>query len=288
MRILLIATFFGLLNILNAQNFSGDTWADARATGKANIVVTYAEVPKYSEIIDGTPTGICFEIMDHFVKYVESRYGIDVNVQYKSIADPTNFQAFLTSVRGSSGGVFGLGDVSITEDRRSQFEFSPPYLSNIAILVTGKSVSNLSSLQNISADFSGMTAVVQRGSSHDKRVQKLKNRYGGFDIAYVDNSAEKLERVMSSPQYFTYIDFPNYVTAVLDGLSIKRHAKGDDSGGKFGLIMPKGSDWSPVMNAFFRSNGGYTLSDKYRESLRDNLGEKILRLADALAEKDSQ
>lgn len=271
----------------NAQNFTGDTWATARQSGRATIVLTYAEVPKYSEIIDGNPKGICFEIMDHFVEYVESRYGIDMNVEYKSIADPTNFQAFLSSVRGSTGGVFGLGDVSITEDRRSQFEFSPPYLSNIAILVTSKSVSNLSDLSEISTEFYGMKAVVQKGSSHDKRVQRLQRLYGGFDIEYVDNSAEKLNRVIASPNYFTYIDFPNYVTGVLDGLSMKRHAKGDDSGGKFGLIMPKGSDWAPVMNAFFRSNGGYTLSEKYRESLRKNLGEKILRLADALAEKEN-
>lgn len=276
-----------LWSSLFAQSFSGDTWAEARQNGKANIVVTYAEVPKYSEIIDGVPKGICFDIMDHFKEFVESRYGIQVNIKVKSIEDPTNWGAFMESVRTSSGGVFGLGDVSITEDRKLQYSFSPPYLSNVAILVTNKEVQGLTSIDQIPTEFSGMTAVVQRGSSHDKRVQKLQRLYGGFDITYVDNSAEKLKKVMSSPTYFTYIDFPNYVKGVLDGLSIKRHGKGDDSGGKFGLIMPKGSDWSPIMNAFFRSNGGYTLSDKYRESLRSNLGEKILRLTDALAQKDN-
>lgn len=269
-----------------SQSFSGDTWATARNTGKANIVITYAEVPNYSEIVNENPSGICFEIMEHFVEYVESTYRIDLNVQYKSVEDPKNFQAFLASVKSSTGGVFGLGDVSITEDRKKQFEFSPPYLSNIAILVTSKSVADLTALGEISSEFSGMTAVVQEGSSHDKRVTRLKNLYGGFEIEYVNNSDMKLQKVISSSRYFTYIDFPNYVEAVLNGLSVKRHSAGDDSGGKFGLIMPKGSDWSSVMNEFFRSGGGYTSSDKYRKSLEENLGEKILRLTDALAARD--
>ncbi len=287
MRYHILAIFSWLIyTSSDAQNFVGDTWETALRSGKARIVVTYAEVPKYSEIVDGDPIGICFEIMDHFVEYVETRYGINISIEYKSITDPTNFQAFLNSVRGSTGGVFGLGDVSITEDRKNQFEFSPPYLSNIAILVTSKSVLNLSDLSLISTEFKGMKAAVQKGSSHDKRVKKLQQLYGGFDIEYVDNSAEKLEKTTSSTTYFTYIDFPNYVNAVLDGIDIKRHAKGDDSGGKFGLIMPKGSDWSPIMNAFFRSDGGYTLSEKYRESLRRNLGEKILRLTDAFANQE--
>ncbi|MEO9485642.1 MAG: transporter substrate-binding domain-containing protein [Ekhidna sp.] len=271
---------------LYTQSFNGDTWENARKSGKADIVVTYAEVPKYSEMIDGQPSGICFEIMDHFKEFVESTYGIQVNIQNRSINDPTNWGAFMESVRSSSGGVFGLGDVSITEDRQLQYKFSPPYLANVAILVTNKDVSSLSSIEHISSEFSGMTAVVQRGSSHDKRVQKLQKLYGGFDITYVDNSAEKITTVLSSSRYFTYIDFPNYLESILDGVNIKRHGEGDDAGEKFGILMPKNSDWSGVMRSFFQSNGGYTLSDRYRKSLKDNLGEKILRLTDALAQKD--
>ncbi|MEO9870449.1 substrate-binding periplasmic protein [Ekhidna sp.] len=287
MKIHLIVVLLCLLSIQSySQSFTGDTWATARETGQASIVVTYAEVPKYSEMINGQPSGICFEIMDHFEDFVESRYGIQLNVQYKSIEDPTNWGAFMESVRSSSGGVFGLGDVSITEDRKLQYNFSPPYLSNVAILVTNKDVTNLSSIEKIHSEFSGMTAIVQRGSSHDKRIQKLQKLYGGFDISYVDNSADKITKVLSSPRNFTYIDFPNYLESVLDGVNIKRHGEGDDAGEKFGILMPKNSDWNVVMQSFFRSNGGYTLSDQYRESLRNNLGEKILRLTDALAAKD--
>lgn len=269
-----------------AQSFTGDTWATARETGQANIVVTYAEVPKYSEIINGEPSGICFEIIEHFEEFVESTYGIKVNIEYKSIEDPTNWGSFMESVRSSSGGVFGLGDVSITEDRKLKYNFSPPYLSNVAILVTNKEVLNLSSLESIASEFAGMTAVVQRGSSHDKRVQKLQEQYGGIEIIYVDNSADKITKVLSSRNYFTYIDFPNYLESVLDGVDIKRHSEGDDSGEKLGILMPKNSDWSVVMRSFFRSGGGYTSSERYRDSLEKNLGEKILRLTDALAAKD--
>ncbi len=261
-----------------SQGFSGDTFAKAKQAKAASIVVTYAQTPKFTEIVNGEPKGICFDIMEDFVEYVESTHGIDVNVQYKKISDPTNFQLFLSTIKASNGGVFGLGDVTITEERKQFYEFSPSYFENVAILVTNKASKKLVRLSNIGNDFSSMKAAVQKGSTHDKRLQEMKDQYGGFEIEYVNNSQEKLDKVLSSPDYFTYVDFPNYLEIINDNVNVDRQIPGDIHGESFGFIMPKNSDWAPVMNEFFNANGGYVKSAQYKQVMSDNLGYKILQL----------
>ncbi|MFK7953889.1 MAG: transporter substrate-binding domain-containing protein [Ekhidna sp.] len=288
MRIFGIAIYLLFHFTCESQTLEGDTWEKAVRTGKASIVITHAESLNYAKVINGVNEGICFEIMDHFVEYVESSYGIDLTVEYKPLDDPTNFNAFIELMKKSRGGVFGIGDISITDDRKSYFEYSPPYISNVSLLITSKPVSNLSSIENIGTEFAGMTCVVQNGTSHHKWVTKLQKEYGGFDIAIVKNTKAKLDLVMSSPRYFSYVDFSRYLENVLNGDNIKRHPAGDDSGEKFGLIMPKGSDWSPIMSAFFNRNGGYTSGTKYRKALKDNLGEKMVRLTDYITKIESE
>lgn len=266
-----------------SQSYSGDTWAKASQTGRAKIVLVNAHVPKFATYENGQASGICFDVMNDFIAYVKDKYGVDVSVDYQPVRDRENFGLYLRTIKNSSNGVFGLAHTTITEKRKSEFEMSPSYFSNISILLTERSVSSLSALSNIGTDFKGMTAVVQKGSSHHQRLLELQKKYGGFDFSFVDNYRKNLEVVASSPKYFSYLDFPVYMIAINEGMNLKRQAVGDVSSEEFGIILPKGSDWSPILDEFFESNGGYTSSAAYRDVLKKNLSEKILRLVDALS-----
>lgn len=84
--------------------------------------------------------------MDDFAAYVEDTYGVTISYEYKPVANTSNFQSFLDAVKASKGGVFGLGDITITKARKQTFEFAPPYFENVAILVTDISVPDLENL----------------------------------------------------------------------------------------------------------------------------------------------
>ena len=128
-----------------------------------------------------------------------------------------------------------------------------------------------------------MKAVSQRGTTHDKRLKEIRSKYGDFEIVYAESSAAKTEKVLSSPEFFTYIDFPNYLDLFSSRISIKRHSAGDRKGESFGFIMPKGCDWAPIITEFFNANGGYVKSEAYRKVLNDNLTPKVVRLINLLS-----
>ena len=280
----LVAALFLFSSFISSysQGFTGDTWAQAVKNKKANLVLTNVALTKFSESVNGKGFGICFDIMDDFAAYVQEQYGIEITYQYKPVANTLDFQLFLNAVKASKGGVFGLGAITITEERQQIFDFTPSYFDNIAILVTDKSVPELSSLDAISTTFRGMKAVAQRGSTHDKRLKELQKKHG-FEIVYEENSTIKIAEALFSKQYFAYVDFPNYLSLFSSRVSVRRHSVGDREGESFGFIMPKGSDWTPIITAFFNAEEGYTKSDAYKKVLNDNLTPKVVRLINLLS-----
>ncbi|WP_462252615.1 transporter substrate-binding domain-containing protein [Ekhidna sp.] len=279
---ILLITFLHLTS--NSQGFKGDTWAESLRNKRGNVILTNVHLAKFSDGESGKGTGICFDIMDDFAEYVLKKYGVVVTYKYQPVADPTNFQMFLTAVENSQGGVFGLGDITITDQRKNIFDFSPPYFSNMAVLVTEKSVPQLSSLGRIPTTFKGMRAVSQGGTTHDKRLKELKDQYG-FDIIYAASSVDKTFRVITSPKYFTYIDLPNYLELRAKGENIKRHPAGDVKGESYGFILPKGSDWTPVITEFFNADGGYMKGSDYKKVLSTNLNPEVVKLMDEISSK---
>ena len=128
-----------------------------------------------------------------------------------------------------------------------------------------------------------MKAVSQGGTTHDKRLRELQEKYGGFEIVYGATAVDKTFRVITSPRFFTYLDLPNYLEFKSQGKDIKRHPAGDVKGESYGFIMPKGSDWAPIISEFFKSNGGYLRSNQYKAVLSNNLDAEVVRLLNSLS-----
>jgi len=226
---------------------------------------------------------------DVYVKYygsnfkLKSNYGISLNVNYKDLSRTQDFDLFLNTVKASSGGVFGLADVTITNSRKRVYNFSPAYFSNVAILATNKSAPKLSNLSNISKEYSGMTAVVQNGTTHEKRIKEIKTKhFPSLKIETTVSFDEANNKVANNPNYFTYIDFSTYMQVLEQKLPLERQPAGDQKGESFGFIMPNNSDWDEPLQAFFANDGGYTNTTEYRKILADNLGNYVLRLLDAM------
>ncbi|MEP2773120.1 MAG: transporter substrate-binding domain-containing protein [Fulvivirga sp.] len=280
--VLVFAALFTMQHAMS-QGLSGDSWVKAKQSKQATIVVTYTDAPKFSEKVNGKYSGVCFDIMDSFTKFVKDKYGVTLNVSYRDLARSGDFDLFLNTVKASSGGVFGLGDVTITDARKRVYNFSPPYFSNVAIMATHPSAPKLSSMSNIAQEFAGMTAVVQKGTTHEKRMQEIKSKYfPSLQIETTTTFDQANQKVVANPKYFTYVDFSTYMQVLEQNLKIERQTAGDQKGESFGFIMPNNSDWTVPMNEFFAQNGGYTNSTEYRKILATNLGNYVLRLLDAM------
>jgi putative glutamine transport system substrate-binding protein len=281
MKTAAVCTLFLASRLLLAQGYVGDTWAQVKAAGQGTISLAYVETPGFAyKDGSGKLTGICVDIMGDFVAWVNANKG--VKLQSKFVGDGSNFQGMYAKVKASTGGVFGLGNITITDERKREVKFSPPFITNFAILITQNTIPTLAKLDDISTAFAKLTAYTAKGTLNEKRILELKQRYfPEMKIVTLDTSPEVYQKIFTDPNSFSYLDLAFYLKAVSEQKPVKRHPVGDKSAEQFGFIMPLNSDWQPVLDEFFASGGGYTNSTQYKGILTKHLGETGIKLLQA-------
>ncbi|MBL7843500.1 MAG: transporter substrate-binding domain-containing protein [Cyclobacteriaceae bacterium] len=274
---LIFSVLYLVSNVLLAQGYVGDTWAQVKASGKGTISFAYVETPSFVYKDDADKlTGICVDITTDFIQWVNKSKG--VTLQSKYVGDGTNFKGMYDKVKVSTGGVFGLGNITITDERKREVKFSPPLITNFAILITQNNVPTLTKLEDISTTFSKLTAYTAKGTLNEKRILELKKYYPAMKVVTLDTSPEVYQKIFSDPNAFSYLDLAFYLKAVSERKSVKRHPVGDKAAEQFGFIMPMNSDWSPLLEEFFKADGGYTNSQQYKSILQKHLGETGVKL----------
>jgi ABC-type amino acid transport substrate-binding protein len=253
------------------------TFRDALAAGEARITFLYVPSSGFAyRGEDGRLTGVTVELLRDFARFVADTHGLDLRVDW---LEEERWADFYGYVRDSRGGVFGIGNVTITGARRHELDFSPPYLNNIAVLVTHRSVPEVGSMAEIGDAFRGLTALPYPGTLHEARLAAIRDRWlPDMPARPVASNDELVSLLASDGGYFGYIDVYNYWRARAAGHALRRHPAGDDASETFGVILPHGSDWTPVMEAFFLDDGGYVESARFRGLLRRHLGDELASL----------
>lgn len=283
MRTLLQLFFVCVGSTLFAQPYSGDSWSSTKSSGTGTISLAFVETPSFVyKDGSGKLTGICVDIMNDFVKWVNETKGVSFNSKF--VGEGTSFKGMYENVKSSKGGVFGLGNITITDERKKEVKFTPPIITNAAILITQSSVTTLGKLEDLSTTFAGFTAYTAKGTLNEKRIAELKQKYyPGLKITQTTTSQEALEKIFSDPKGVAYLDMAFYLESVQLKKNVKRHPVGDRAAEQFGIILPSGSDWGPVFDEFVKANGGYFNSKNYRASLVKHLGEAGIKLIQAVA-----
>lgn len=260
-----------------AQSYTGDTWAQTKQKGAGNITLAYVETPSFVYQADGGKlTGICVDIMNDFVKWCNEKKGVAISSRF--IGDGSNFRGMYDKVKTGNGGVFGLGNVTITEERKREVKFSQPFITNTAILISQTSVATLARLEDMPTTFANLTAYTAKGTLNEKRILEVKQKYfPAMKITYTTTSQETLEKVFADPNGFAYLDMAFYLEALQLKKMVKRHPVGDQAAEQFGIIMPANSDWIPVLDEFFTSTN-YFSSAPYKNILVKHLGEAGIKL----------
>jgi len=267
---------------LFSQNYSGDTWAQAKKKGEGKISLAYVESFGFVYKDNGKLTGICVDIMNDFIQYVNEKK--NVKLTYDFVGNGDSFKGMYDKVKEASGGVFGLGNITITDERKREVKFSPPFITNLAFLVTSNDVATLTKMEDLPTTFGKLTAYTAKGTLNEKRINELKqNYYPNMKITLTANSQETLEKITSGTDGFAYLDLGFYLEAVQQRKPLKRHPIGDKASEQFGFIMPSNSDWSPLLDEFFKANGGYINGLAYKSILRKDLGETGMKLLQATA-----
>lgn len=220
-------------------------------------------------------TGLGIEIMQAFIKWAQEKKGASFKIQYTAHRD---FDAFYKAVSSGSSSVVGIGNVTVTEERKKEVNFSAPYLNNVSVLMTSGRVETLGSLEELPVRFKGMTAITTKGSVHAEYLDLLRKAYlPDLKIEYVNDQTEIPRKILENEKYFGYVDIITYWNFVKDNTAfVKMHRVANKENEKLAFIFPKKSEVISMINEFFETGFGFTSTKMYEDILEKFLGYEII------------
>lgn len=258
--------------LTGAATDRGDSLDAARDADQATATVLYVPATGWAyRDKAGHLTGVTVELMRRFADFVATEHGIELQLDF---VEETDWSVFYGRVRDAEGGVFGIGNVTITEARREELAFSPPYLNNIAVLITHEDLAEVPGPEQAAEKLEGLKALAFAGTLHETRLEALREEYWPELVIDRTGSNDEIIAAAAAGTHFGYIDAYNYYGARDRGAALRHHPAFDDPGEEFGVIMPLGSDWQPLVKAFFNHDDGLMHSQFYRELLVEHLGEE--------------
>lgn len=263
---------------VEAFNDQGTSYAEARQTGTATLRVLYVPAAGFAVEEEGELQGVSVEIMRDFQRWFERYHSISLQLEFVAEED---WSVFYQRVANAEGGVFGFGNVTITEERRQELAFSPAYLLNVAVLISPSDYPEFSSVDDLARHGDTLKPLAFSSTLHEVRVRTLRDHiHPEQSITEVSTNQAILDKV-SQEHFYSYIDAYNYHRAVNQGIDVQYHPAFNQSGERFGIIMPHSNDWQTALTAFFAAEGGYLNTERYRAILQTHLGEEV---ADILLE----
>jgi len=259
-----------------------ENWTQFKNNGGGTLKIYYYEEPLFAYTDStGELTGIAIDVTKKFVQYVEKTENVDIDAKF---IKQTPFPKFYNTVKNSDEAVLGVGSVTITEERKKNIDFSPPFFVNKAVLLTNPQVPAVSSRQGLSKLLSGKKMLVYKGTTQEQYYSHIRNEMqSDIQVDYVQSDEAILDAVSSNENVFGCVDLPVLINAIKQGIDIRYQPKADIRGEDFGFITPKNSGWKPLMKDFFEIGYGFKSSRIYSEIVSKHLGDNLdsfLKLAE--------
>lgn len=230
---------------------NGDTW-EKILQDKGGKVEFYwypnnIVIENSLDIIDGVE----HDLASAFIEYLNAKYTLDIEMQW---IETESFSEVLQIITNGSGGTFGSSSISITDERKKRFNFTPPYLADVAVMITNSSFPIALTEDELKRILNGSTAVSITNTTLATSLEMLReNLQIEFEIEYVRNSGNIIERIGKRPNSFGYIDIANFLVAIERNTSVRRQFYFPVKLEGLAMIFPKSSDWSLPVNDYFNS-----------------------------------
>jgi ABC-type amino acid transport substrate-binding protein len=259
---------------------AGDRWSEVRRAGNGTIAVAYYYPLEGFAYRDesGRLTGLLIDVADQFRSYLRNTHHAEVTFRLVPYDD---FTRFYDDVRHGRDGVIGLAGTTITEQRRKEVAFGPPYFANRQVLVTSAKVPELTRLDRMPVELAGFTALAFRGTLLEDRTRRLAESWPGLRIETMGSYQDIVRRLARDPKTFAFLDLNMFWVGRKGGAAIERHQAADGPREEFAFILPLGSDWVAPLEEFFALGGGYRQSRAYRLLMIRHLGVELRELLDA-------
>ncbi len=289
----LLSIFFSLVLLapreIHAQKFDpgeigADSWKQVQAHKKGTVSVIWDPIDPFIYLDkDGKMVGVECEIMQSFVAWLKRQYGVDVNINWVTAGSFENIYPYIRDAK--QPGLFGWSYFSITEDRKKEVQFSPPYMPDLNIVVTNNSMPVYGNNHDFIADLKKMTAYTMKATIMEADVNKLKdNFYPGLTVNFMRDDYKVLEEISNTRNGFGYVPLSIYISALQKGVKVKRQPVLLARREGFAAIMPKNSDWGAPITEYFNTPSFKLFANK---TIKKYLGSEVSDLIFNVSEPDS-
>ena len=230
--------------------------------------------------------GVEADILKEFFKWCEEKKKIKVIPKYHNYK---NFNDFYTAMSSAPENSIGAGTVTVNNERKQNFAFSAPYLKNVAVFVSYGSVptfttptnqgpASTKSLNEVSlvTPYSKLVGLIEKGSVHSTYMKNFIANYAN-NLQTEAVSGNLSEILLSDPKYVAYMDIITYRELIKNtDKYFKIHRDLTMKGENFAFVLPKNSEWTPLLNEFMESGFGFTATRRYQDILEKYLGYEVI------------
>jgi ABC-type amino acid transport substrate-binding protein len=268
-----------------------DSWQQALKDKKGAITVLWDEIePFIYRDVNGNMIGVEYELMEGLKEFVQKHYGVSLDIWWKDAKEFANIYPAIRDAK--SAGIFGASYYSITDERKKEVRFSPPYMPDLNILVTNNATPVFESEKQFEEAIKKMQGYTQPGTTMQEDLNKLRDDYyTGLSIRYnTENDYEVMRDIAADAHGIGYVPVSIYVVALQRGIKVKRQRLFDVRREGFAVIYPKQSDWNEPVDAYFNSDEcKHLVNTLIKKYLGDEVSDIILDIsaADSLVGKPS-
>jgi hypothetical protein len=229
------------------------SWKETKAKGSGNISILWYDIEPfiYRNSIGGI-MGVEYELMEGFKGFLKQKYSINLDIDWM---DAGAFENIYPEVRKSKEkGLFGLSFYSITDERKKEVKFSPPYMPDLNVLVTNNNLPVYDSDTAFINDLNKLKGYTMKQTTMEEDILKLKETH--FPALPVFNELDDyrvLQQIAIYQNSFGYVPVSIYVVALQRGIKIKRQRVLATRREGFAAIYTMVSDWDEPVHAYFNS-----------------------------------
>lgn len=263
--------------------------AFSQSTKILNIYFYEQPVMFYKAEKNNEYAGVEADILKEFLKWCEDKKKIKVTTKYFPYKSFNDFYSGFGSAPANS---IGAGTVTVNEERKEQFDFSAPYLKNVAVFVSHGSVPTFTATPTaankaegqaagrtsaaLATSYAQLVGLVEKGSVHSQYMKDFVAKYSPNTTVQAVNG-NLAEILLSDPKYVAYMDIITYRELLKStDKYFKIHRDLTRRGENFGFILPKNSEWLPLINEFMEGGFGFTATKKYQSILENYLGYELI------------
>jgi serine phosphatase RsbU (regulator of sigma subunit) len=231
----------------------GNGWEAVRfMKAEGVLIVYYYENKPFIYTDDDELSGIEYDLLIQFKNYLKAKHNVNIKLIWKKAETTDDFYEAVG--RGDRGSI-GVGAVTITEDKKHHFKYSPPYMSDMSVIVSNEQVKDCATMEDFRATFGAMEAVSIEHSFYDKYLAQLqKIILPNMRVKFVRNNDDLIKKIVDSNNIFGYVQLPSYLLALKNGEKIKRQklfVQSNETG--YGFVLPAKTSWDEPLKEFFNN-----------------------------------